>query len=390
MRTLQPPLTTIQRNLFQPSDALILRWTQGETLPPGVAESLAANAQARARRADLAQARTEPGDFDPHRPAPSLPPALRAQIQRRVAARNATFAPMPQAGQIVRIDAVPGSKQELPRPLAVLLAEPTATPQVWSGWLVATETDYAAERDLLLGPEDEPCDPLARMVQTWNPVRVDLPSVSCVLAQLSTERLDAVRALAAEPALSTKTTTAPAVASRIHTRQAGPHHILTGAPLGGEDDPRRAYQRLYADAARTFLEPPAGRALNRLEQLLVSLRNWAAACTIPLVPLTPLAQPMGEAPADLEEAHYQLGDSVRLHLRLDENRHLVRVRVESSTTAVLRIEWREAGETLLKAILGPDHPSVDLAIDPQRDSELHLADSAGQTLWRMPLGRRDG
>ena len=66
----------------------------------------------------------------------------------------------------------------------------------WLGWLVAAETDYATDRDVLLEPVDEPFDPLAGMVQTWNPLAVDIRQGSRVLAQLSKNRLAAIREVA--------------------------------------------------------------------------------------------------------------------------------------------------------------------------------------------------
>lgn len=277
MRTLQPPLATIERDLFKPSDALILRWTQGETLPLDVAESLAADTDARARRADLEQAATEVLDIDFNRPSPTLPTALRARIQRRVAARNATFDPTPQPGQIVRIDDVGGAGVGLAHPLAALLAEPTADPQHWSGWLVAAEVDYAGPWDVLLGPDDEPCDPLARVVQVWNPVQLDPALASRVLAQLSPARLAAVQALAAAYASGVQPTADSATRS-VWARQIGGYHFLTGTPLSSADDPRHRYQQLYTRVAQTFFSLPAHsdqRSANVLTQLADWLRDWA-------------------------------------------------------------------------------------------------------------------
>ncbi|MFO1419584.1 MAG: hypothetical protein U1F59_01230 [Candidatus Competibacteraceae bacterium] len=419
MRTLRPSLTFIEHHLFQPSDDLIQRWTAGEPLPPGVADALAANPDACARRAELEQAESEesadevPGEA---LAVPPLPAKLRALIRRRVAARNAAFDPIPQAGQIVRIDEVRGPDGpleaiDLPHPLAVLLAEPTAIDQVWSGWLVATETDYAGPDDGLLGPEDEPCDPLARLVQTWNPVRVYLPSVSRVLAQLNPERLAAIRALAATRTEPMAAAADPAQPGRVVSRQVGSYAILTGAPLG-DDDPRRAYRTLYARAVQTFLEPPValaraaatpltlalsptnggeGTERLRLDRLIGVLRDWAERFGEALAPITPLAQPMSDGAAtDQQEAHYELGGRVRLRLRAAATPPFVQVRVDRlAATAPLRVEWREAGELLLKAPLDLNHPTVELTVDPGRPSELTLVDEAGDVLLRFPLGRAD-
>jgi hypothetical protein len=393
MRTLQPPLTTIEHSLFQPSDALIQRWTAGESLPPGLAESLAADTAACARRADLEQAATEPLAIDFDRPPPPLPPALRALIQRRVAARNATFDPPPQAGQIVRVDDVGGSGVGLSHPLAVLLAEPSADPQRWSGWLVAAEADYAGPWDVLLGPEDEPCDPLARLVQLWNPVQLEARHISRVLAQLSPARLAAVRALAADYATGTEPAAKAGASLRLCSRQVGTHRLLTGTPLSGDHDPRHYYQQLYARAAQTFLNVPkplTQSAPNALERLAGLLQDWASGCGMLLTAMTPLAQPMGDAAPAPQALDYQLGDLARLRLRLDEGQALVHVRVESLVEQTLHVEYRESTETVLKAILNSQQPVVELAVDPHCSSELLLTDSTGQPLARLPLGRNDG
>lgn len=418
MRTLRPTLTFIENNLFQPSDDLIQRWTAGEPLPPGMADTLTANPDACARRADLERAESEEEDEIPGEAieVPPMPTKLRALIRRRVAARNAAFDPIPQAGQIVRIDEVRGPDGpleaiDLPQPLAVLLAAPTTADLIWSGWLVAAETDYAGPDDVLLGPEDEPCDPLARTIQTWNPVRVYLPSVSRVLAQLKPARLAAVRALATMQTAPMASTLDPAQPGRVVSRQVGSDSILTGAPLGDDDDPRRAYRALYAKAAQSFLEPPVALALAQtvasasvkpappprpaapspLERLVGALRDWAERCGELLAPITPLAQPMsGGAATDQREAHYELGGQVRLRLRADPTPPFVQVRVERLTEATpLRVEWREAGELRRKAPLDSTHPVVELTVDPGQLSELTLVDEAGHVLSCFPLGHAD-
>lgn len=416
MRTLRPTLTLIENNLFQPSDDLIQRWSAGDTLPPSVTDALAANPDACARRADLEQAERDEEDeiLGETIEVPPMPTKLRALIHRRVAARNAAFDPIPQAGQIVRIDAVRGPDGpletiDLPHPLAVLLSESTTSDQIWSGWLVTTETDYAGPDDMLLGTEDEPCDPLARMVQTWNPIRVYLPSTSRVLAQLKPERLAAVRALAATPTEPMESANDPAQPGRVVSRHVGSYQILTGSPLG-DDDPRHEYRNLYAKAVQTFLEPPVtlaqaaasapgepatliqSTATSWLDRLVGVLRDWAESCGEALVPVVPLAQPMsGGAATDPQEVHYELGGRVRLHLRADATPPFVQVRVEHLTAAApLRVEWREADKLRRKAPLDPNHPAVDLTVDPSQSSELTLVDETGHVLSRFPLGRADG
>lgn len=406
MRQPQPALIVIERELFQPSDALIQRWAAGEPLPSGLRATLATNPEAVARRADweraVSQDAHEADHLDEALPVPPMPAKLQALIHRRVAARHAVFDPIPQPGQIVRIDHVRGpqgllEELDLPRPLAVLLDAPTSLDAVWFGWLVTTETDYAGLDDVLLGPEDEPCDPLARMIQTGNRVRIYLPSASRVLAQLQPERLAAVRALASERATPRASTADSVPPGRVVARSVGSHTILTGPPLGDDHDPRHAYRQLYRRAAATFLEPPvrqveaaslAPAQRPALLQHLIDLwRDWADHCGVALVPTTPLAQPMnaGRVP-DVTEVYYTLDGKVRLHLRPSAHDVLLQVRVERLTDAVLQIEWYEAGECRLKDCLDATQPHIQLTIDPYQTSELIFRDAADHVLFRLPLG----
>jgi len=189
MKTLWPPLALLETELFSPSDALIERWRSGAELPVDLQRALDADPDAHVRRTALETALSTDPEIGDAAPVPPMPPDVQAMIRQRVASRQATFSRLPTSGQIVRMDEVRGPNGslhwDLPRPLTVLLVEPTTTRQVWYGWLVTAESDYAGYWDLLLGAADEPCDPLARMVQLWNPVHVYLPSVSRVLAELT-------------------------------------------------------------------------------------------------------------------------------------------------------------------------------------------------------------
>ncbi|MBK8271321.1 MAG: hypothetical protein IPK83_24570 [Planctomycetes bacterium] len=61
-----------------------------------------------------------------------------------------------------------------------------------------------------------------------------------------------------------------------------------------------------------------------------------------------------------------------------------------TAAAPLRVEWREADKLRRKAPLDPNHPAVDLTVDPSQSSELTLVDETGHVLSRFPLGRADG
>lgn len=399
MRKLWPPLAVIETERFAPSAALLQRWRDGAA-PPELAAALAQDPDARAHRAVLDWADQQdfaPGDDSP---VPPMPAALRDRIRRRVAAQQAAFSPIPTAGQILRIDAVIGPEGpldwDLPKPLVVLIAEPTETPQVWWGWLVApaSETDYAAYHDVLLEPEDEPCDPLAGMVQLWNPVHVYLPSAHRVLAELKLERLAAIRALAAECVATPQPDSIPPQPGEILVRQVGAYAVRTGTPYGGAQDPRLRYQRLYFEATAAVREPArlAAAARSSLERILDSLRDWAAEVGALLTPYAPVPQPMGGAPSASpwdSATHYDLDETLRLRLWVDEANGLLYLRLEGRTDLDLRVQLQEDGETMQTASLRPDTPAVELTADLAKTSELLVSNAQGELRYRLPLNQFD-
>lgn len=174
-----------------------------------------------------------------------LPAFLRDKIRQRVASRAAQFDHEPKAGQVWRFDR---DHERLPL-LCVLLDQPQAG-QFWSGWLAAAEIDYATDRDVLLEPEDEPFDPVAGMIQTWNPVSVDIRKGSRVLAQLTMRKLEAIREVA-EGKFTSISLARPGSVVPIQTLSG--RTVLTGTRIENVDDPRRRYQEIYRNAAEMLV-----------------------------------------------------------------------------------------------------------------------------------------
>ncbi|EDN65974.1 hypothetical protein BGP_4461 [Beggiatoa sp. PS] len=140
-------------------------------------------------------------------------------------------------------------------PLTILLDKPTNIGNVWAGWLVAAETDYASYWDMLLEPEDEPYDPLAGMIQVWNPIQITIPAETKVLAELKPIRLQAVRALAEEYETGVVSSQdGNCLPGRIAPRDTlGGFSVLTGTLLGDKNtDPRYEYQTLYHEVAKAI------------------------------------------------------------------------------------------------------------------------------------------
>jgi hypothetical protein len=71
---------------------------------------------------------------------------------------------------------------------------------LWSGFLVAPECDWASAFDVLLEPTDEPFDPLCGMVQCWNPITINARSHqnAQTLGELSNARLQTMLTAASE------------------------------------------------------------------------------------------------------------------------------------------------------------------------------------------------
>lgn len=386
MKTLWPPLALLETELFSPSDALIERWRSGAELPADLQRALDADPEALARCTALETAlSTDPGIVDAA-PIPPMPPDVQALIRQRVASRQATFSRLPTPGQIVRIDEVRGPNGplhwDLPRPLTVLLVEPTATRQVWYGWLVTAESDYAGYWDLLLGAEDEPCDPLARMVQLWNPVHVYLLSVSRVLAELTPERLAAVRALAVDCATAAEPDPALAEPGRTVRRQVAGHWLHTGTPLGGPDDPRYAYQQLYHTYAAAVREPArlAHAQPTGIERLLARLRDLAQGLGLSLTAAP--APVMGEASIDL----HRLGDWLELELRESpDEAGILHVRIRNLQATPCRVQIVRQGEVRRESILEA-HQDARILVEAAPGTELVLLDESGERL-RWPLAK---
>lgn len=125
-----------------------------------------------------------------------------------------------------------------------------AGPRLWRGWLAVAEADWAGAYDVLLEPDDEPFDPVAGVIQAWNPVRV-CETAAPRLGRLSAARLAAVRAVQDESAgrVASDLAHMPPRPGFIGLRSAGGFSVLTGTPLA-RTDLRRDYQSLYRDAAR--------------------------------------------------------------------------------------------------------------------------------------------
>ena len=387
MRILSPPLSVIEANLFAPSDELMQRWLDNDpSLPAATRAALAADSVAQARRADWETAAApEPPPATLTEPLITAPQWLQERIQQRVKAQQTRFSPVPTPGQILQVAQPIGPDGPLasdqPYPLAVLISAPTEHRQIWYGWLVAPETDYASDADLVLEDSDGPCDPLAGMAQLWNPVYVYLPSTRGVLAELPPRRLAAAQTLAVD------FLTGPPLAIRsepgvlIQRRTSRQELVLSGPPLGGPDDPRHRYRALYHAAAQLLREPVrlAQTQPTRTERLFERLRRLAEAAGLGLTPAP--APVMGAASEEIQ----QLGDWLELELlESGDDRGVLTLRVRNLRAAPCRLQIVRQGQVRREVILDAGQPETRLLFEPAPGTELVLLDAAGEQL-RWPL-----
>lgn len=185
-------------------------------------------------------------------PADLAMPAFMQELVRRRVEADAAYPPQaPAVGQVRRLDAVPGldgAGRVVGRSFGVLLGASLGARR-WSGWLVAQEAEYASERDLVLQEDDGVADPVAAMVQAWNPVEVVLRGDEAIIGKLPAATLGAVARLG-DPGFAADEFVAPRP-GRIGAWDLDPDTtVVTGTPLGEQDDPRHGYQQLYRALAR--------------------------------------------------------------------------------------------------------------------------------------------
>lgn len=371
-RTLHPSLSELENALFAPLAAV----DQDAGPPPAAPDPVAA------------------GDDT----LVSPPPWLAALIDRRVAADAALGErALPSVGQIVRVFRArdgDGQPLALARPFAVLLNEP-AEHGLWYGWCCAPDLDWATAFDLLLEPDDEPFDPLAGMVQLWNPVYVQPEDCDRVLAVLAPERLAAVRALAVDFITGALPETAPMPGWMDTRTLASGHIVLTGTPLGGGDDPRHAYQYLYHHAAEVALRASARAGLAaRLPQatqaegwLARCWRTLQAVCGDALQPVGDVAYAMGTGEPQAQVLRMQIGGGLRLVLTADGEAVLLEVTAEAGEW---RIEHSEDGRSL--ATLTVDavtHPADSAWIDTATALRLVVTDCRSGQRYELELPAQD-
>lgn len=399
-RPLSPPLAHIERSLFGVSPALIEAVERGET-SYAIAEAVHFSPEWAER--ETAVSRIEPGELDT---TPSLlPPHLRTLIERRLAAREViakTAEPIPAAGQIVELRQICTPKKGqldwvMQVPLYVLLDAPAEAATLWHGWLVGSEADYAGWWDFVLQEEDGPIEPEAAVVQLWNPLRIYLPMAERVVGRLSPARMQAVRALASEFVTGNLPTEVPIWPGRVAQRLThGELSVVTGSPLGGDEDPRHQYQHLYFHAAEAIREP-ARLALAELTSVpeqssiaawLSRLDNLVAQLGTMLIPAPRIALAMSERDNGAMAIQDRLWDDLaRISVLEIAADGAGRVQVTAESDIDVTCELRVSGVLEFKQTARRGEDPVQVDWDAGEVTTLTLTVADGRAALELPLVR---
>lgn len=299
-----------------------------------------------------------------------MPAHLFELVRLRNAVRAAHPPMRPAAGQVRRLDRIPGPDGRLLGRSCAVLLRASLNGKRWSGWIVAQEVDYAGERDLVLQDSDGLIAPEAGMVQTWNPVELTLHGDEPILGQLGPTSLGAVMLLAdAMPSGDAFVAPRP---GRLGAWNIAPElAIVSGTPLGPNDDPRHEYQLLYQRLAQELgaVPIPASVPDTRPRRRLV---DWLQASFVrPFLACAALVIVAGQGIWMLQPPQASIGPA----------------RVYRGGGAV-----GQAGPcaVLIRIVFRPDAPYADL-VDALRaaDATLVSGPSGRGEIWVLPPVGRD-
>ncbi|QVL49490.1 MAG: hypothetical protein KFB96_02930 [Thiocapsa sp.] len=392
-------MTVIEASLFDPSLRLVQRFLDDDpALTSEERTSLAADEGIQTHRQALDEADVSADTSAVVVPV-ALPNHLAEMVRQRVAVQDRNLSPAPLPGLIVRIDQAVGPDGplgwDIAHPFVVLLSEPTEHPDIWYGWLMSSETDYAGHWDLLLEETDQTYDPLAAMVQTWNPVHLYVDAISAPLGQLSPERLATVRELAQDLGGAQPDASDAAPGTLVQRTTSGDHLVLTGSPLGDGADPRWRYQELYFEAAG-FVRTMARKALEHLaarqasswwESVMTGLRTAAETAGITLTPVT--AATLGDeaaVAAGAEQVH-RIGEMVELRLLPSTEGDAVQLHLVLAQTAPLRVGLALGARVRQQALLTQAAPETDLFAGADQALTFFIRDEDDQVRFSMALGK---
>lgn len=323
----------------------------------------------------------------PHEPAGispddnAIPPFIAELIARRARAGLQPRGISLHPGRIIAIPPECFGVEEPPEdPVMILLDHEDPRHGLWHGWIVASEADYAGWNDLVIDEEDN-LDPAIGLVQAWNEVTLKVPESAISLGALAHDRLAAVRLLAHEAQLGTRTTE-PSRPGYIAVRRIGPSLWgTTGSPVG-HNDQRQAYRALYRRLAERLSQ--SFQAANRnslLENLIGSFLVFAGSAGLLANPTHWIPDAMGEGE---NATAWQLDDNLEAaFLPATTDAINLRFRLLRPTRAVLTLARH--GHLLERETL--DHIEAEAAFTITAEEGMTLAiqlDGMPDRIWHLP------
>lgn len=396
---LYPSLAQIESRLFGLDVDLLQRVARNDpTLPESFRLSVRNDPdQAKALLLLEEQIADEPQNLSsPTTPAP-VPAWIMDVIQRKVAASSLALPQRPAAGMLIEVCQVitpPGAKfldWQLNSPLHVLLDEQSPeADQVWLGWMVSPDADYAARWDVVLEADDGPLDPVCGMVQLWNPVKLYWPMAKRLCGQLSATRMQVLRSRAEEMLFSDAAAGDPPRPghiglSRVETLPQ--MSVLSGSPLGQTNDPRRSYQAMYhrirvalLEPARLACEQPENVRDSAIARYWQQCIDWGRQLGHRVLP----QEPLGLALATDSSPSYCFVFDDALHMTLSQEGSQIRIHLHNClTTETLRLEHSFEGDLQDRLILKPEEDASFL-FDPTRQHEVRWRRES-TSKWSAPL-----
>lgn len=362
-----PSIEEIKHHLFAPSYALLKVWIEApETLSLQVKQQLdASNLSQQQRQSYLRTQENQDNNEEilnmmnqvPETES-SVPDAIQQLIQQRSESAKHRFSPFPHAGLITLLTEGTRSSHdlylEIASPLIVILNKATTNKQLWQGWMVATETDYASMWDMILEQKiDAPLDPMAGMVQVWNPVTIDLAMIAQVIGELTPQRMNTLNALNNE-----------------FKRQKTATH---------KTDSHTEYQAIYHQIA-TCIKTQVEQAKNPYQYWLNTFLSYAKEWNQLLIPVPTFEHAMGGSSESEGIEKKQQGKNWLFaeYYLFKFNEYTVndKLLIEISITYThpknipCAIEYKENGFLEHHAKLSTTEPETEFICDPENTSEL--------------------
>ncbi len=338
---LQPTIESIEANLFTPSSELMERWFKGE-VSEGEDKLLTEHPIAQRHRKTYDTFSNDNIQTSSIDKEIKMPVYLKKILNRHLQAKNhfqsvTDFRP----GQVRLIESLPNKDHiKSDQKLAVLLFESidSSEDKVWRGFMTAPETAWAGYWDMLLEADiDEPFDPLVGMIQVWNSVNIDEKYLGNVVAELSLNRVQAVRALKEEYLLGEDLDPKQAYPGKVFGRETfHGFNVLTGSPLT-EDDARHRYQMLYHTVAKVVSVPLTVEieevaTSSVFERMIESMQILAEHVGNSLILQPNVANAMGDSSPDLETKTFHYNDCLELKVSLFKDDVDELINIQGKTT----------------------------------------------------------